>query len=65
MEQQKVKDESQEAKKKKKKKKKTISPVENKTPGGTVDSAIAEKKSPLLVPSNEVLNTPSKETNCE
>ena len=65
MEQQEVKDESQEAKKKKKKKKKTISPVENKTPGGTVDSAIAEKKSSLLVPSNEVLNTPSKETNCE
>ena len=65
IEQHEVKDESQETKKNKKKKKKAISPVENKTPGGIVDSTIAEIKSSLLVPSNEVLNTPSKETNCE
>ena len=60
-----IKDESLETKKKKKKKKKTISPVENKTPVETIDSTVAGKKSSLLVSSNEVLNTPSKETYSE
>jgi len=62
IEQQEIKDESLETKKKKKKKKKTISPVENKTSGETIDNTIAEKKNSLLVPSHEVLNTPSKKT---
>ena len=65
IEQQEIKDESHETKKKKKKKKKAISLVVNITPGETIDSTIAEKKSTLLVPSNEVLNTPSKKTYCE
>ena len=62
IEQQEIKDESLETKKKKKKKKKATSPVENKTPDERIDNKIAGKKSSLLVPSNEVLNAPSKET---
>ena len=62
IEQQEINDESLETKKKKKKKKKATSPVENKTPCETIDSAIAEKKSSLLVPSTEVVNALSKET---
>lgn len=62
IEQQEIKDESLETKKKKKKKKKATSPVENKTPDETIDSKLPEKKSAPLVPSNEVLNAPTKGT---
>lgn len=65
IEQQEIKDESLETKKKKKKKKKATSPLENKTPDERIDNKIAGKKSSLLVPSNEVLNAPSKETYLE